>query len=421
VAQRVVFELGRSRFSESWPSVAAYRQARETLATAPTQGGERWRALAEARSLLERALAHDPTNLLARYELGNVLRKLGSNEDAVEQYELLEDFFHERKAPMLLRRTTVYNRAVALSKIGTWPEHGKAVEALERLQDEVTADPKLKASERDHLLALTRSARAAAGLFELEQLRGYDDESSCTRRDELLRQIVDARDWIRAPERRPGANGATYYQALAVAENARGRAIHLVQPQDGEQAVAAFERALSLAPELGDAHVNLADALLRNSPSSSDQERAAEHLERAITMSPRNAKALYLRGKLALAQGDRTRARKEFEGAAAEGDAWAMLGLARLAEQDGDLDAAVSWAQRSLGRAPGANVRVERLVVCAARLASAGGVDRPRLDALRQIGDALEQDAGRRHVALTAEVDGALQAIREASEERRND
>jgi tetratricopeptide (TPR) repeat protein len=412
IAQRVVFQLGERGVSQSWPSVAAYREARRRLASAPATAREREGRLDAARQCLERSLAHDPTNLLAHFELGNVLRKLGSNDEAVHQYALLEEFAATRAISPLLLRAAIYSRAIALSKIGTWPTHHEALTALEALEHGVNDDNRLAPADRDHLLALICSARAAALIFELERLRDEPGGNRVrARRQSLFEQIHQARDWIDAPERRRNASQPAYYQALAVAENALGRAIYVIG-DDADDAIAAFERALSLVPDLGDAHVNLASAVLRQSPNEPGWEaRVRRHLDQALELSPQDRKALYLLGKVALRLDDQTEARRWFTLAARAGDAWAMFRLAELDHQQGKVEQALDELQKSLVRLPGADVRARLFVLWTAQVTRDSRPDVVRLAAARRAGDALERDARRRKAEPAEPVRRALRLI----------
>jgi tetratricopeptide (TPR) repeat protein len=409
VAQRVVFELSAQSTSDRWPSVAAYQRARALLAAAPRSGSKRPGALREVRAELELALAHDPANLLARYELGNVLRKLGSNDDAVAQYELLERLLIARRVTPLLRRTTAYSHAVALSKLDSWSAHHRAVEALERLRSEVE-HASLRTGERHDLLALTRSAWAAAQLFELERIR--DDRRSCAhaRRTELTTALTDVRDGIVRYADDPGTDKATQYQALAVAENALGRALYLTFSGTPRRAIEAFDRALSYVPELGDAHVNLAAALLRKDGAQPGElSRICEHLDRALELSPNDGKALYLRGKIAKISDDPSSS-GYFERAAEQGNPFAMFRLAELSWDKGRPTDALRWLQRSLTHGQRVGARAQRLIAWTAELD--GKLDDASLAAAHDLGKELADDAKLQGATPPADFRRALRTIR---------
>jgi hypothetical protein len=119
---------------------------------------------------------------MARFELAGVLRKLGANEDAVAQYRFLETLPPECIAhPASLPRAVSYSLALALSKNERWEDHNEALEILNRLLDEVQADPGLTAAKRETLLLQLRGARSAAKLFEAERFRGAADERGAPR------------------------------------------------------------------------------------------------------------------------------------------------------------------------------------------------------------------------------------------------
>lgn len=413
-ARRVLFEAATHPISASWPSVAAYRAARTSLASVDDPS-DRPAALEGARRLLERALGHDPGNALARFELGTVLRKLGRNADALAQYEFIDQLSSEagRTEVPSLRRALSYSRAVALSKLEGWDDHKRAVALLHELRAEVEADQRIEGAEREELLLFIRSSWAAAIVFEAERFRSeHDLQKTRARSAQVLREVADERDWIaQSRDRQPDVDLTTYVQATAVAENAFGRAAYLCGRPVNE-AIGAFERALSLVPELGDAHVNLASALLRSGSRPADWvERIERHIDRALEISPRDRKALYLRGQLYLKAGRRDDARQAFERAAEAGDAWALLRLGELTWDEGNREDAIDLALRSVARGPAYDHRAKLLVLWVAEVADQTTVERARLVAARRAGSDLERQAKKRKRDMSPSVTRALAVI----------
>jgi tetratricopeptide (TPR) repeat protein len=139
VATRMAVDLGGSYVSSNWQSFREYRVAMGELAKA--SGSERSEALEAARASLQRALDHDPLNLLARFGLGSVLRMMGRNDESIANYRQLEravidsggtsktakDFISRH--PELIY-VAMYNRAVTLSKLPRWDCQHSARETL---------------------------------------------------------------------------------------------------------------------------------------------------------------------------------------------------------------------------------------------------------------------------------------------------
>jgi tetratricopeptide (TPR) repeat protein len=401
-AEWIVFQVGRNQISDSWPSVCSYRDARRELTRPSATADERKERLERVRRMLERSLLFDPTNRLARLELGGVLRKLGFNDEAAAQYELFMSIDGGNPLPPDVLRVARYSQALALSKIDDWRAHERARTLLEEMRDEVAHAKELPLAERRRWSELVRSAWMATKLFELERTRFSRKNDRAHRRAErLVASLREQHDWITgrgAPQ--DGLDWATHVQAVAVAENALGRALYLFGPPYRE-AIRCFETALSRAPELGDAHVNLVSALLRaRSKEGSWDERIDRHLERALEISPRDRKALYLRGKAALAIGDTKAARSSFEEAAEQGDSWAQLRLAEMAWKEGDQQEAVSLVRRSIARSSAPDRRARLLVTWTAELASRGEADDDALRAARRAGRDLQRDATKRRAEL---------------------
>jgi tetratricopeptide (TPR) repeat protein len=417
VARRILFRAARTPISTSWASVAAYQDARSKLA-ATTGLGDRSETLENARELLERSLNRDPANALARFELGGVLRKLGRNAEAVSQYDFLRELppDEDPRRATEMRRGIDYSCAVALSKIDRWEEHKRALSLLEALRTELQADQGLAAPEREALLLQVRSAWSAAKVFEAERIRHSDDVQTARKRlAEVMNDVAEVQEWVTNSHARvPDRDLNTFVQARAVAENALGRVVYL-SGDPTRRAIAAFELALSLVPEFGDAHVNLASALLRARERLRDWfERADGEITRALQISPRDAKALYLRGDLYLRVGRDKDARIALETAEELGDDWATM---RLAEEDWKAGArvqALERAKRAIARGPEYDYRARLLVTWVGQLARADGpdgVDRATLEAGQRAGRTLVHKAEKRKTRVSAAVNAALEQI----------
>ncbi len=234
------------------------------------------------------------------------------NEEAVAQFAAIERFAPD-ETPAQLRAAARYSEAVALSKLTTWPEHRRALELLKGCCGR---------RRRRAGGAVVRSTWAAAKVFELSELAPAAADAAEERQrrhgERLLGQIAAVRDDLAAIRTIDPADAVAVTQALAVAENAYGRALHLLGRHS--EAIEAFMRALSLAPQFTDADVNIASALLKlRKPPPGWDERVLRHLAGAGGEPERPQGALPARQASACGSARRTR-REDVERGWALGD-----------------------------------------------------------------------------------------------------
>jgi tetratricopeptide (TPR) repeat protein len=371
--------------------VSAYRQAKMLLASSPAPE-QREQRLIEARRLFERSIGYDPTNALARYELATVMRKLGANREAAEQFTMVRDQCAGNEYGMpAFSRNVEYNRAMALCKVDDRACNTEAVQIFRRLTrelDTIELDPAAKLSRR----FVYRSSLAAALLVRLERMRDQQaDAAMAAQSDRLLAEITAIRDEIRTarvpddPRARSSHN-----QSLAVAENAVGRARYLLG-RDG--AIDALAAALQLVPSFGQAHVNMASALFRDIARYPDWEtRIGGHLDRALEASPNDARALYWRGELYWKLLQHDDAAAAWTKAAAAGSDQALLRLAEASWRIGTDDArlkAIALAMQSQVHAPAYDKRARQLILWTATMEDK--VDAETLGYARDVGMALRE------------------------------
>jgi tetratricopeptide (TPR) repeat protein len=360
LAIQVAVDLGQSYVSGNWRSVRNYRKAVETLNWRSNDKAEE--RLVEARRLLQLALEDDQHNLLARFYLATVERALGRNMLAVKHLDFLETLLNEdfvgrngRKAFLgqhpEFPHLVAYNKAVALAKIDDWNCHKRAMAILADLWTSVSKgdgqDSADAAVERRRLLALVRSTEASARVFELEEWRALpSDQQLDKHRRETLEQIRKARSGLAGSRTDTSVRESnTYLQARANAENAYGRALDIMNG-NVEEAVAALDTAVSLAPQFTDAWLNLASILIKHEYGADWASRAQDALERALELAPKSPKAHYLRGELCEKQARDEEAVKEFT--QVEGDYRAAMKLAQLAGGKEDFKTAAEQMARSL-------------------------------------------------------------------------
>ncbi|HVS16878.1 MAG TPA: tetratricopeptide repeat protein [Thermoanaerobaculia bacterium] len=178
-------------------------------------------------------------------------------------------------------------------------------------------------------------------------------------------------------------------------------ALARIHSDDGEvpEAIAAFEKALELAPEEPRIHLELADLLLRFQRA----DEAVEHAETALRLAPRSADVLVAYGQIQLSranQGRRGAVEKALEALETvreiePGELQGMLMLGQVYQGVGRLDDAIGIYEE-LVRLHTDNANLKRLLI--ETLARAGKTERAR-ELLHEI-ERLDQESIESRVAL---------------------
>ncbi len=221
--------------------------------------------------LFRRALAVTENNVIAHYNLGNVLLKRGQTEDAVEQYGLAMSV-----NPQYI--DAHYNLGIALS-------------ALERHSDAVKAYRGVLDLSANHKKVLQRIGDSLAKSGQVGEALVYYEKALVKRaRDtEVLNNYGLA---LVKAERIDEAIGV-YQESLEIDPNSveilnnLGNA--LVMQKKFGKALVHFEKALSLKAEFIQTHLNMARAL----SEAGQKERAVERYQRALEIEPDNVDAYY--------------------------------------------------------------------------------------------------------------------------------
>jgi hypothetical protein len=368
LAMQIVVGLGCSTATADWRSFRDYRKALEALGKAGEAEDTR-SVLEQSRLLLSRSLDRDPLNPLARFYLGTVERKLGENQAAVEQFRVLESFVARAAAGRLrhfvdtvhpdFRPVVRYNLAVSLLKLDATKDQREALRKLNSLRDRLDKGQlQLTKATAYRFKVLVWSALAWALTFELErelenkqQAQGPNERPS-----KLLSEIEDLSRSIEDATPLASEDGADYVNALAVAENAHGRALDSLGHKPN--AVERYRRATALLPDFIDAQLNLAGALLNLKDFDDWSEHAEAAIRQALRSDPSSRRAEYLYGRLCA---DQSVARYEEakQHLKRAGDySQALLLRARLAEQDDDLDGALRLLERAAAARPKLSYRL---------------------------------------------------------------
>jgi tetratricopeptide (TPR) repeat protein len=427
VAMQIVVGLGRSTATADWRSFRDYRDALDVLGTSSDAPDPRAR-LESARALLARSLDRDPLNPLARFYLATVNRKLGDNDEAVEQFRLLESFATRQDSGWLehfkvvhpeFRRVVRYNLATSLLKLEARKAQREALRIVNGLVEQF-AKPgpvPLADSPEYRFGVLVRSAQAWALTFRLERelnRQEPDTKSPDARqayRAQLLSEIESVRNSIQGAVPASTTASAVYAGALATAETAFGRASELLGRQ--KDAFEAYRRATTLLPDLVDPQLNLVE-LLFDLKEFGWQEQAEAAIRQTLAVDPSNLRAEYLYGRLCA---DPSVARyeeaKEHLTRAGSYPEALFLHAQIVAEQEGDLPGALKLLDRAIALAPAPGHRLLSYVNFVLQLAREGRADRDLLLRARERANRLATDGitgrfRRRGAELREELDAAL-------------
>ena len=240
----------------------------------------------EAVSELEEAIRLDPLNEQSRLELGLILQRDGQSERSIEQYRAI------------LERNP--NSAAAHNWLGVGHQQKKEfVEAIAEFRRAVELDPAMGRAHNSlgTLLAETGEMEEAVESF---QTAARLDPSNLEIRMNLgvaLRTIGDSEKAVEQfrhvlDEGRKGSaaeSGANSLRRTSVAEVYYQLAQTLRQGQDLDGAVAAYEEALALNPEMRESYYSLGQTLKQKSarvprPETGNREpvpEAERHFETA--------------------------------------------------------------------------------------------------------------------------------------------
>lgn len=133
IATQLLVSLADTKITDDWRSLQAYIQAEREMAREIVTVAAQDRAsdLSKAQAALQTALLIDPANWLARYRLATVLRKLGQNLAAKQQFDYVgwmlcsDEILQHRHLATYVKHSPlfpcllIHNRAVCEAKIGS--------------------------------------------------------------------------------------------------------------------------------------------------------------------------------------------------------------------------------------------------------------------------------------------------------------
>ena len=276
-----------------------------------------------ARASLGRALDIDPDSPVARFNLGEVMRRQGQFAAAVEQYRRtlavdpnyakahlglgLVNRQQGRPAMESFRRALQLDPLLAEAHLGLGREsleRGPAAEAARHFLQALRVDPDSAEAQLNLGLAQARQGLHKEALAAFRQAAVLDPASpeahynlgvSLARQGRIREALQAFRQAVRLkPE------DAEAHANLGMAYSQLGRL---------EDAVAAFRQAVRLRPDSARAYVNLGLTQARLGRT----REAIEALSRSASLAPRNAEVRLNLGLLYLSAGDRASALEQYE------------------------------------------------------------------------------------------------------------
>lgn len=360
------------------PGVASYHRS---LADVLALRGEIDGALAA----LERALELEPEHVSAHLQLGELrLQHEGSSEAALASLRRAVALAPEHREARL-----ALGRALAVAQ-----RHDEALPHYDEAVARDPRDPRARFLRARSLARLGRDAAAAADLeavlaAEPGNVRARLDLATVLARQGESRRALELFETALELELDDGDRVLALFSAASLRQ----------QQGDAAAAILLYRAALELAPDLKDAHFNLAAALA----SSGQDSAAAEHFRRAVELDPADADARLAWARSLFGGGDCAAAREAL--AAGPGDDVRLVHtlaqvLLRCPDPASDGAArAVELAREAVRREPtlqhagtlaralAAARRFEEAVAWQRRVvadAERAGVPAAQLDALRQ-------------------------------------
>lgn len=306
----------------------------ETLSLLGVIAARRGEAV-EAARLLARAAEVNPSSAVAHNNLGNALRDLGRNDDALHSYGRALEIDPGYASAHL-------NRGLLLL------DTRRAEQALPHLEAFVHRQPADPIGHLRHGMALLELKRLEDALASLDRAVGLSPKDA---------EAHNARGVALHALRRHAEALVAYDHALGLAPDYAiahyNRGITLAEIGRLAEAAASYERAAALQPELADVHNNLGN-VYRDLKRHRD---AIGSYERALALRPDYP---FLAGTRQLVRhqvcdwGDSERATSDIEARALRGEAvvppFALLSMS--ASATAQRQAAATWAERKFPPSP---------------------------------------------------------------------
>jgi tetratricopeptide (TPR) repeat protein len=298
VAMQILIDIDSEtrKITVNWRSLSRLRQGIDLLQKSSAQNTQGQPLLTQARLCFQESVLEDPANWVARFNLGTVLRKLGFNSLAAEQFAELQRL---SSLPPEFVQAARYNQGAALQ--GT-DDDNLAKQAIAILNEVLGSSPLKPALKR---LALSGRLAATADRLSRRDTRlhriGGDPEQTALR-EEATGELAEGANVLETVEeaitKGDGRHGADDNVVLAVTLNAVGQLKGLLGHSMDARAL--YRRALTLLPSFIQPSLNLA-ALYLDKKSSLDVNwatRAERLLLDVQVIDVTNIRGMVLLGRL---------------------------------------------------------------------------------------------------------------------------
>ena len=249
----------------------------------------------QAVDLISRAVAVEPGNAAAHYNLGNILNDIGRHQEAVASYD----------------------RAIALDPANPDPynNRGNALWRLKQHHEAVASFDQAIALKPDYAEAYNNRGNALRDAKDFEAALASFDKAVSLR--PLFPDAHNNRGNALRDLKRFEEAAASYDEAIALkpdyaeAYNNRGNALQSLKRL--EDAAASYDKAIALKPDYADAfHNRAATQRLLKQPDA-----ALASYDTALQLNPQHADAYYGRGLVHASQKDHARALADYDQAIA--------------------------------------------------------------------------------------------------------
>jgi len=355
VAIQFALANASSAVTTNWKSLREFLNAEELLAGSHGEAGPEAH-FNQAFRMLKQSLSHDPANWMARFSAATLLRRLGRNREAADQYAYLlrmmrsRDLAESTHFQALLNkkpdfeRTVRYRYAISLAQSRDYlaGQNGafrilcialNEIRKLMHIGSAVANKPvgfleglRAKAGRRveysrdqKRKLILARSARTIVRTEVLELLREKtwrdgDSPKLALKRDNQLLGIKSDEKWI-WNQRENIDDWQAYARAHSSAQNALGRAYYIIGNNRMAIKFLRWSNETHLPETFADPLINLAVVYLnaRHDRPIDWCAQARHLLEDALTISPSNTKAHYLLARIYTEESEYEKALEQYE------------------------------------------------------------------------------------------------------------
>jgi tetratricopeptide (TPR) repeat protein len=246
--------------------------------------------------------------------------RIQAGEEAVLPSEIGEAFVFSTQAALPGSAQPLPGVAEAVNKGFDLLARHDAAGAEAAFRQAIDLQPEFEMAHRGLGLALRARGQDEAALRELETATRLDPSDA----DAHYALALTAWALSRSPSASQGARGALAQDYLALAAEEYGK-LAVLRPQDAslqralaeidlqvgrkEEALAAAQEAVRLAPDSSAAHMALAEAYF----AGAEEDKAAEECEKALTLNPKEGQAYLALGQMRFFQRRYAQAAENFQ------------------------------------------------------------------------------------------------------------